>query len=359
MFDKAIVNKIINETDDSVVVSLNVPIDRTDAYRYIQGQNLTLIKEIEGEEIRRSYSICSSVNDSDLRVGIKRVEGGKFSTWANNNLRAGDQLGILPPSGSFYTQLHPDNELNYVGIAAGSGITPILSILKTILESEPRSTFTLLYGNKRTDTIMFLEEIEALKNIYKERFSVFNILSQEIQNADILNGRIDALKVEHFMSTLLPVSQIHEVFLCGPLEMVVSAEKTFISHGIDKSNIHTELFGVPAAESSKDEFNQRELSKEEAENESTVVVMLDGKGTQLKLARGGETILDAALKVRKELPFACKGGVCATCKAKVVRGSVEMDLNYSLTQEEIDQNFTLTCQAHPVSDDVLIDFDQK
>ena len=357
MFDKTTVEAVTRETEDSVVVSLNVPSGKNEDYKYIQGQNLTLIKDIDGEEVRRSYSICSSVNDDDLRVGIKKVDGGKFSTWANTHLKPGETLGILPPAGHFYTELDPKNAANYIGVAAGSGITPILSILKTILQVEPESHFMLIYGNKRTDTIMFLEEIEGLKSTYKERFSVFNILSQEIQNADVLNGRIDNEKIEQLLASFSPNTHIDNVFLCGPFSMVKTAEQAFVKHGIDAANIHSELFGAPTDLAT--EAPKKQLSKEEAENESRVVIMLDGKGTQLKLARGGETILDAALKVRKELPFACKGGVCATCKAKVVSGEVEMDLNYSLTQEEIDQGFTLTCQAHPVSDDVQIDFDQK
>lgn len=360
MFDKAVVVDVTKETDDSVVVRLRVSADKQHEYTYKQGQNLTLIREFDGIEERRSYSICSSVKDADLRVGIKEVAGGKFSSYANRQLKAGDTLALLPPSGHFYTELEPTRQGNYIGVAAGSGITPILSILKTTLETEPQSSFTLIYGNKRTDTIMFLEEIEGLKNLYPERFRIFNVLSQEVQNADLLNGRITGEKITRFLDNIVVADNIDSVFLCGPFEMVTSAEKAFMDAGLKKTDIHTELFGAPEdlkaiAKTSVVE----ELSEEERKRTSDVLVMINGKGTKLKLARGGESILDAALSVRNDLPFACKGGVCATCKAKVVEGEVTMDLNYSLSDEEVEQGFILTCQSHPTADSVVIDFDQK
>jgi len=360
MFDKAIIKDVKRETQDSVVVSLSLPKDKEQEYQYKQGQNLTFIRDFENQELRRSYSICSSVNDAELRVGIKQVEGGRFSTWANTELKIGDELTLLPPAGHFYTELDSTQRQSYVGIAAGSGITPILSILKTTLETEPMSSFTLIYGNQSTDTIMFLEEIEDIKNLYHERFQVFNVLSREMQNAELLNGRINGEKIERFLETLLPADNVDHVFLCGPFEMVMSAKEAFIKAGVKKSNVHTELFGTPddlAAIAAKK--HTLSLSEEEAKHTSELTIMIDGKGTRLKLARGGESVLDAALKIRKDLPFACKGGVCATCKAKVVEGEVSMDLNYSLSDEEVEQGFVLTCQAHPVSDKVVIDFDQK
>lgn len=359
MFDKATVTNVKRETEDSVVVSLNLPKDKEQEYQYKQGQNLTFIREFDNEELRRSYSICSSINDAELRVGIKQIEGGRFSTWANTELKVGDQLTLLPPAGHFYTDLDPAQTQNYVGIAAGSGITPILSILKTTLETEPTSSFTLIYGNQSTDTIMFLEEIEDLKNRYPERFQVFNVLSREVQNAQLLNGRIDGEKITAFLNNLVPANDVDHVFLCGPFDMVMSAQEAFINAGVAKENVHTELFGTPDDLAAIAAKGAPQLSEEEAKHMSELTVMIDGKGTKLKLARGGDSILDAALKVRKDLPFACKGGVCATCKAKVIKGEVSMDLNYSLSDKEVEQGFVLTCQSHPVSDEVLIDFDQK
>ena len=359
MFDKAIVKNIKRETEDSVVVSLSLADDTAHKYKYKQGQNLTFIREFDKEELRRSYSICSSVNDAELRVGIKQIVGGRFSTWANTELQVGDELSLLPPAGHFYTDLDAATKRGYVGIAAGSGITPILSILKTTLETELESSFTLIYGNKSTDTIMFLEEIEDLKNRYRERFQVFNVLSQEVQNAELLNGRIDGEKIQQFLENLVPAQQVDHVFLCGPFDMVMSAQDAFLKAGISKSNIHTELFGTPEDLAAIASQQAPKLSEEEAQHVSQLTVMIDGKGTKLRLARGGDSILDAALKIRKDLPFACKGGVCATCKAKVIEGDVSMDLNYSLSDEEVAQGFVLTCQSHPVSDTVVIDYDQK
>lgn len=358
MFVQATVKNIVRETQDSVVVSLNIPSDQTDEFAYKQGQNLTFIRDFDGEELRRSYSICSSVADKELRVGIKKVEGGKFSSWANQDLTVGDTINLLPPTGHFYVDLDTNNSKNYVGVAAGSGITPILSILKTTLETEEYSTFTLIYGNKSTDTIMFLEEIEGLKNKYRERLSIFNVLSQEIQNSELLNGRIDGEKISQFLESLILADQVNDVFLSGPFEMVTSAQDAFVAAGIAKKHVHSELFGTPEDLQSIAKA-QDSLSAEQRSHLSKIVVVIDGKGTKLELARGGESILDAALRVRKDLPFACKGGVCATCKAKVVEGKTEMDLNYSLSDEEIEQGFILTCQAHPISDNVTVDFDEK
>lgn len=359
MFDQAIVKKITKETDDSVVVTFSVPEDKKAEYLYKQGQNLTLIREFAGEEVRRSYSICSSVADAELRVGIKRVEGGVFSNWVNAELKEGDTMNLLPPTGHFYTDLDPKKGKNYVGVAAGSGITPILSILKTTLEVEKNSSFTLIYGNQSTDTIMFLEEIEDLKNRYSDRFRVFNILSREMQNAELLNGRIDGSKIDKFLKNLISAKMVDDVFLCGPFDMVMSAKDSFVKAGLESANVHTELFGTPEDLKAISQQQKPQLSEEESSHLSKLLVVIDGKGTKLHLSRGGESILDAALKIRKDLPFACKGGVCATCKAKVIKGKVEMDINYSLSEEEVEQGFVLTCQSHPISDEVTIDFDQK
>lgn len=360
MTDQAIVSNIVRETQDSVVVSLCVTEEQQNNYLYKQGQNLTLIRDIDGVEVRRSYSICSSVEDAELRVGVKRVEGGRFSTWANSDLAVGDVIDVLPPTGNFFVELDASNQRHYIGIVAGSGITPVLSIMKTTLETEPRSHFTLIYGNKSTDTIMFLEEIEALKNRYTERLSVFNVLSQELQDSELLSGRIDGDKIGRFLGSLIPADEIDEVFLCGPLEMVTSTQRTLVDAGIDSKHVHTELFGTPkdlhaiASAQKKPTLSDAELA-----HLSELTVIVNGKGTRLRLARGGESVLETALKVRGDLPYACKGGVCATCKAKVVEGEVEMDVNYSLSEEEVKQGFVLTCQSHPISDKVTIDYDQK
>lgn len=359
MVDQAIVTRILQGTRDSVVIAVQVADELRSKYRYKQGQNLTFIKSFNGQEVRRSYSICSSVKDSELRVGIKKIEHGIFSSWANSQLKVGDTLELLPPAGHFFVDLDPESKRHYVGVAAGSGITPILSILKTTLETEPASHFTLIYGNKSTDTIMFLEDVEALKNRYPQQLQVFHILSREMQNAELLNGRIDAQKIERFLTVLIDANEIDDVFLCGPFEMVMSTKNAFASAGVEHKHIHSELFGTPDDLKYLARHTKKSVSKTDQQHVSRVLVMIDGKGTQLHLARGGETILDAALKIRRDLPFACKGGVCSTCKAKVLEGEVEMDVNYSLSEEEVAEGFILTCQAHPISDQVTVDFDEK
>ena len=359
MIDQAIVTRIVQSTQDSIILVVKVAEELRSKYLYKQGQNLTFIKYLNGKEVRRSYSICSSVQDSELRVGIKEVKHGTFSRWANNEVKVGDKLGILPPAGHFFVDLDPKAERHFVGVAAGSGITPILSILKTTLETESASHFTLIYGNKSTDTIMFLEDIAALKNRYPQRLQVFHILSREIQSAQLLHGRIDAQKIDHFLDILIDAKEIDAVFLCGPLEMVMSARSAFLRAGVEQKHVHSEFFGAPDDLKKIDQETKTPISPTEQQHISKVLVMIDGKGTQLNLARGGETVLDAALKTRSDLPYACKGGVCSTCKAKVLEGEVEMDLNYSLSDEEVAEGFILTCQAHPISDRVTIDFDEK
>ena len=354
-----VIKNIIRQTDDSISIELDIPHEAQQSFLYRQGQNITLIKNFGDEEVRRSYSICSSVREQVIRLGIKQVEGGLFSTWANRDLKEGDALKALPPTGHFYTELNPTNEHHYVGIAAGSGITPILSILKTTLETEPKSSFTLLYGNKTTDSIMFLEEIENLKNRYTNRLELFHVLSRESQQTEFLNGRIGRDKVEFFLQSILSAEAISHVFLCGPYDMVTSAKQAFIDAGLSSKCVHTELFGTPEDLKAIGAREKPALSDEELKSISQLQVIIDDKKTKISLARGGENILDAALKVRKDLPFACKGGVCATCKAKVISGDVEMDVNYSLSEEEVEAGFILTCQAHPVSDEVVVSFDEK
>lgn len=354
------VKHIARETADAVCVTLAIPDTAKDQFRFKQGQNLTFIRAFEGKEVRRSYSICSSINEPDLKVGIKRIEGGLFSTWANEQLKDGDTLQVLPPSGHFYVELDSTQQRHHVGIAAGSGITPILSILKSTLEVEPNSTFTLIYGNRSTQSIMFLEELEALKNRYLGRLQIFHVLSRETTGSDLLNGRITGEKVKQFTEYLIPAAEIDSVFLCGPYSMVQSAQEALLEAGVPKAAIHTELFGTPEDMAAiAQQAKKPELSEAEREQMSRITIIVDDKGTEIDLKRGGDSILDAALKVRNELPFACKGGVCATCKAKVLEGKVEMDVNYSLTDEEIAQGYILTCQAHPVSERVIVSFDVK
>ena len=355
------VKNLKKETIDSVSIAFEVPAELSSSYQFIQGQSITLRHTIKGEDVRRSYSICSSPLDGELRVGIKTVENGLFSTFANKELKEGDSLEVMTPSGHFYTELNPAQSKQYLAFAAGSGITPMLSIIKTTLATELASSFTLVYGNKDTSSIMFLEEIEALKNSYLSRFTVHYLLSRETVDVPILNGRIDAEKCQALNSNnLINISGTSEVFLCGPENMIMSVKDTLIAQGMDSKHIHFELFTTPtlAAQANKPVQAAASVAADRSTS-AAVSVKIDGITYQIDLPYNGDTILDAALKKGADLPFACKGGVCCTCRAKVTKGSVSMDMNFSLEDDEVEKGYVLTCQAHPTSEEVFVDFDIK
>jgi ring-1,2-phenylacetyl-CoA epoxidase subunit PaaE len=355
-FEQLRVKEVRKETDDCVSIAFEVPASLQEQFQFIQGQHLTLRTTINGEEIRRSYSICSSPLDNELRVAVKKVAQGIFSSYANDHLKKGDSLDVMPPMGKFYTPLKEDQKKNYVGFAAGSGITPLLSIIKTTLVTEPTSSFTLVYGNRNRPSIIFREALEALKNKYMGRFRLIHILSRE-QTDTILNaGRIDASKCYTLFEKTIDVSQTDEFFLCGPEEMIFAVKNVLEEKGVDKKKIHFELFTTPGQEQ-----RNKTVQTIHTDNEpkSRITVKLDGISFDFDLAKNGAAILDAALKQGADLPYACKGGVCCTCRAKLVEGEVEMDVNYGLEPEEIEQGFILTCQSHPRSEKVVVDFDVK
>lgn len=322
-------------------------------YTFKQGQYVTIKIELGGQEIRRSYSICSSPMDNELRVAVKKVPQGVFSTYANEHLKKGEILELMPPTGKFYTELNAKNEKNYVGFASGSGITPIMSIMKTVLQTEPNSTFTLFYGNKNAASVIFKEGIEGLKNKYLERLSVFHILSRETNESEILNGRIDSKKCDEFCEHFIDVNSISDFFLCGPEEMIFVVKENLEKRGVDHKKIHFELF--TSSESKKAILGNTADTGNNTLSE--INIKLDGKIMTFGLAKNGINILDAALQLGADLPYACKGGVCCTCKAKVIEGEVKMDLNYGLEEDEIENNYILTCQSHPVSEKVVVDYD--
>lgn len=349
------IGSIQQETNDAVSLVLDVPSELQDLYSdFVQGQHLVMKADIDGKEIRRNYSICSGVDDGELRVGIKKIPGGSFSSYANGDLKVGDEIEVMPPEGSFHTPLDANNVNHYLGVAAGSGITPILSILKTTLAQEPNSHFTLIYGNKTVSNMMFRETILGVKNTYPERFQLINILSQEAQEAQMLNGRIGADKIDALAASVLNVPDLSEAFICGPQDMTEAVSKSLQDHGMNKKNIHFELFGVIAAPS-----QAKVVNAEESGPVRQVAVIVDGMQTNVNVAEGGLNILDAALNAGADLPFACKGGVCCTCRAKVIEGEVKMDVNYALEDWEVEQGFVLTCQCHPLTEKVVIDFDEK
>ncbi len=355
-FHTLAVADIRRETEDCVSIAFEVPTDLAQAYQYVQGQYLTLRTEIDGAEIRRSYSICSSPLDAELRVAVKQVYEGIFSTYANKTLKVGDTLEVMTPEGRFFTPIYPENAKNYVAFAVGSGITPILSILKTVLQSEPNSTFTLFYGNKNRSSIIFKEKLEALKNKYMGRLSLYHILSREQDNAPIFNGRLNAEKCAKFSPKLIDLSQIDECFLCGPEEMIFDIQAYLVENGLDKKKVHFELF---TSNTQKAQAVYAEKHKEDAGKQSQVSIVLDGTTFDLKMPYLGLSVLDAALNVGADLPFACKGGVCCTCRAKVIEGEVNMTVNYSLEPAEVAAGFILTCQAHPKTERLVVDFDIK
>ena len=351
------VKRVKKETDDCVSIEFEVPEELKDVFQFKQGQNLTIKKVINGEELRRNYSICTSPFDNKLKVAVKKADGGIFSTWANGNLKEGDFLEVLPPTGKFYTELNPSKKKNYVAFAAGSGITPILSIIKTTLISEPKSKFTLVYGNRTKNSIIFKEELEALKDKYIDRFRIYHILSRELTEAEINNGRIDVDKLELLFGKLIDIQTCDEFFVCGPEEMIFCIKGYLEGRGVSSEKIHFELFTVPGQNQTNSK-QQTEVPKDEGPK-ANVSVKLDGIMFDFDLAYESESILDAALKQGADLPYACKGGVCTTCKAKLIEGKVSMDVNWGLEPDEVEKGYILTCQSHPQTERIVVDFDSK
>lgn len=352
------VKEVRPETTDCVSVALDVPDELMDIFRFSAGQYLTFRKNIQDTELRRSYSICASPKDNELRVAIKKVPQGKFSTYANEGMKKGDVVEVMPPMGSFSPRKSEKTGRNYLAFAAGSGITPIMSIMKHVLDSEPESTFTLVYGNRTRNTIIFREAIEGLKNKHMQRLRVYHVLSREMMDVPLFNGRIDADKCADFCDTLIDIDKIDEVFLCGPEEMILSLRSKMQDMGLESSNIHMELFSSPDQPTASHQKWAKEHSAD-SEKMSKVAIKLDGSTFEMELAYGGDNILDAALKHGADLPYACKGGVCSTCRAKIVEGEVDMEVNYALEKDEIEKGFVLTCQAHPKTDRVVVDFDAR
>ena len=354
-FHKLTVKEIKKQTPDCVSVSFDIPKELHTDFAFAQGQNITLKKMIDGEEVRRSYSICTAPFENELTVAVKKVDGGKFSSYANDVLKSGDEIEVLPPTGKFNTVLNPANKKNYVAFAAGSGITPVISIIKTTLQKEPQSNFTLVFANRNRASIIFFEELEGLKNKYLQRFNFINLLTRERTDADIFFGRIDNEKLNQ-LNKLIDYNKQDEFFICGPEEMIFCVKDFLEAKSIDKKKIHFELFTTPGADKQKSNAVKKEAA---GKIKSTVQIKLDGRTVEFPMGFESSSILDEALKQGADLPFACKGGVCCTCKAKLLEGKVEMDVHWGLEEEEIKQGFILTCQSHPVTEKVVIDFDVR
>lgn len=339
-------------TADSVVITFDLPPGLREEYRFAPGQHVTIRSDLGGTGVRRNYSICEPVTAGRLSIGVKRINGGVFSSYALERLAPGDELQVMTPTGRFSPVLDPANARHCVAIAAGSGITPIVSIVASVLAVERKSRCTLLYGNRTTDSIMFLEELADLKDRYPERFALQHFLSREPQEAPLPDGRLDRAKLTLLLATILPPADVDEWFLCGPPPMVHEARATLLDHGVDHAHVHRELFHADAAPRPPAPAGGTRRAAG-----SEVRVTLDGRQTRLELAPDAEPVLDAVLRVRPDAPYACRGGVCGTCRARLIEGSVRMDQNYALEPGEADRGYVLTCQSHPTSSVVVLDYD--
>jgi ring-1,2-phenylacetyl-CoA epoxidase subunit PaaE len=350
-------------TDDAVAIEFEVPPELAGDYEFIQGQHVSLRCAEAGDDIRRSYSICTAAGSGHLRVAVKCLPEGVFSTYARDRLRPGDVMEVVTPTGHFNTPIDATQARSYAMVAAGSGISPILSIIATVLAGEPRSSVTLLYGNRTVGDIMFLEELEDLKNQHPDRFALYHVLSREEQDVELFHGRLDGERIGIFLDSLVPPQGIDEWFLCGPRGMIDAARALLVERGVDPIHIHFELFHSESVETGRRGPTSAAGSgpgpgDAGASAPAEVTIILDGRRSTFSLDRKGERVLDAALRVRADAPYACKGGVCGTCRAKLVSGTVEMEQSYALEQSEIEAGFVLACQSHPTSDRVILDFDQ-
>src|SRR2546423_2283635 len=351
-FHRLAVNDRRRESKDAVSLTFAIPEALAEDYRFSPGQYLTLRTTMDGEEVRRSYSICSGPDEGELRIAVKKVDGGAFSSWAADELKAGDELDVMTPTGRFGIAPAPNEARVYVGFAAGSGITPILSIVKGVLAREPDSRFFLFYGNRSSTGMLFREALEELKDRFMQRLSLFHVISGEEQDIPILHGRLDGDKVRVLLRSLVPATSVDHVFICGPLGMSEKIEATCRDLGIAGEHIHVERF--------VSEFGGKPRPKKvvapDAPPKAIASLIIDGKRRDVPVAED-EAILDAALRAGVDLPFACKGGMCSTCRAKLVEGEAPMDINYSLEPWELKAGFVLTCQAKPISEKIVVDYD--
>jgi ring-1,2-phenylacetyl-CoA epoxidase subunit PaaE len=348
------VAQVRNETRDTIAVTLAVPDELAPSFAYQQGQHLTLRAMIDGEDVRRSYSICSSVQDGLLRVAIKRTQGGLFSSWANDHLKPGMTLDVMPPMGHFNVPLSGENARHYLAFAAGSGITPILSIIKTTLLAEPNSRFSLFYGNRASSSVIFRDELTDLKDSNMERLNLAYVMSREQQDIELFNGRITKEKCEQFLKHWINIDDVDVAFICGPEDMMHGVSAALQEAGMPKERIKVELF---AASIPKHAHKPRAFDPG-VRHETEVTVIMDGSHTSFTMDKDKESILDAGLRAGIDMRYSCKGGVCSTCRCKLIDGKVDMDANYALEDYEIARGFVLSCQAFPVTDKVIVDFDQ-
>lgn len=347
------VESVEKTTPECSIISFKIDNGLSDQFKFVQGQYLTLKAHIDGEDVQRSYSLCSAPHDNQWHVAVKKVEDGKFSTYANEVLKPGDVLQVMPPDGRFYVDIDSQLKRNYIAFAAGSGITPVYSIIKTHLEREPDSTFKLFYVNSGVSSIILREEIEALKNRFMNRFEVFHFLTREHRAIDFFNGRLNNEKLQKIFTDICAPSDIDHYFICGPEDMIFVVRDFLLDQGVDKKQLHFELF---TSTDSKKQV-KREVREELKGLTSAITIQEGGKTFNFNIEQGSKTILEAGIEQGADLPFACKGGVCCTCRAKLIEGKVDMEVNYALEDEEVAAGYVLTCQSIPKSEKVIVDFD--
>ena len=360
-FHPLTVKRVTPEAAGSVAITFQVPADQRDAFAFEPGQFLTLRAQVNGQDVRRNYSISSPrsrfLRSGELEIGIRPVEGGLFSNWAATVIKPGDVLSVMPPDGRFTVK--KARAIHRVGFAAGSGITPILSIAATTLEEQPESKFTLVYGNRRMGSVMFNEALQDLKDRYAHRFTMIHVLSRQAQEVDLLQGRIDQQKVLDIVAALLPAKSMDEVFVCGPEAMIEATEQGLLQAGVPASRIYSERFTTGAAMAAKVQADvDAKPKKQDAAKGIQLTVVIDGKQHEMALAQD-EHVLDAALNAGLDLPYSCKAGVCCTCRGKVLQGQVAMDKNFTLEADEMAQGFVLTCQARALTNQLVISFDER
>ncbi|WP_244783230.1 1,2-phenylacetyl-CoA epoxidase subunit PaaE [Acinetobacter sp. F-1] len=344
------IKSIQPQTEQAICIAFDLAPEQFDAFQYQPGQHLTIRHLSDDGELRRCYSICSDTQE-DMSIAIKKIDQGQFSTWANDHLKAGDVLEVMPPQGVFFQKAAKAGGQHYLGFAAGSGITPILSIVKSVLNRQSEATFTLVYGNRSWKQTMFSEQIMDLKDRFKERLQLVNIFSRELNDSEIFNGRINADKLQQLFQANLISAEADHCFACGPEEMMTAVETVLPTWGIQRSKIHTERFNTGTAP-------RATAQQMESRSEERVNIILDGRELIVEVSKQDDSILDAALRAGADLPYACKGGVCATCKCKVLEGQVEMAVNYSLEEDEIQKGYVLSCQARPTTANVRLSFDE-
>ena len=353
-FHKLRVAEVKRETQDSVSVRFEVPENLRETFKFRAGQHLTMRREINGEELRRNYSVCVAPSDGVLKIAVKQMAGGAFSGWANTALKAGDELDVMAPHGSFCWEFDAEKQRTYVAFAGGSGITPVLSLMKTALAVEPRSRFTLFYGNRTSAGVMFLEDIASLKDLYLDRLQVFHFLEDEEEEIELFNGRLDRAKTDEVLSRLVDVDSVDMFFICGPGPMMDAVEEALTARNVTKPKILIERFTTGPLSAAQAEA-ARALEEKAAGLKMSVT--LNGRRSNVTFDPEKHSILDNVRAAGLPAPFACKGGVCATCRAKVTAGKVEMKVNYGLSEEELADGYVLTCQATPVTEGVALTYD--